>query len=86
MDAVGSYIITEILKSIGEGNVAKGLFLVAIFIVIWLEVRGLKKAVKNGFIDMGKKLAEGETRFENIEKNQKDFEHRLTMLEPKPQP
>lgn len=82
MDAVGSAIITEILKAIGEGNAAKGLFLIGIFIVIWIEVRGVKKQIKGLNQTVANGFKEGEHRFEAIEKKQLEFEHRLTMIEP----
>lgn len=74
-------IVTEILKSLGEGNVTKGLFLILIFAVIWLEVRGMKKQLKMLNETVLKSFADGEKRFETIEANQKEFEHRLTVLE-----
>lgn len=88
MDPLTTFLISELIKALGEGNLLKFGAYLAIFLVIWLEVRGMKKQLKTlneNFSQFGKKLAEGETRFETIEKNQKDFEHRLTVLEPKPQ-
>lgn len=85
MDALTSYLVAEIAKAYIEGNLLKGLGFTVFFIVIWLEVRGMKKQLKTlnaSFDTFGKKLAEGETRFENIENVQREFEHRLTLLEP----
>lgn len=86
MDALGTYLTTEIIKALGEGNFTKGVSWLVVFLVIWLEVRGMKKQLKTlneNLTGVGKKLATGETRFEAIEQNQKDFEHRLTVLEEK---
>ena len=85
MDAVGSALVTEILKSIGEGNAAKGLFLVGIFVVIWIEVRGVKKQIRGLNDTVAKGFKEGEHRFEAIETKQLEFEHRMTMIESRPQ-
>ena len=81
MDALGSYLITEIIKSLGEGNFVRGVAWLAVFIVIWLEVRSLKKSVKKIGENIATSFAQGETRFSDLEKKQMEFEHRLTMLE-----
>lgn len=60
-------LITEILKSLGEGNAAKGIFLILIFAMIWLEVRGLKKQFKTLNETISNSFAKGEERFKNIE-------------------
>lgn len=83
MDALGSYLTAEILRALGEGDALKFGAYLAIFLVLWLEMRGLKKAVKSLSDTIGKSFADGEKRFDNLESNQKDFEHRLTMLEQK---
>lgn len=59
--------IGEILKAIGEGNVAKGVFLIAVFFVIWLEVRSLKKQFKTLNDTISNSFAKGEERFKTIE-------------------
>lgn len=59
--------IAEILKAIGEGNMAKGVFLIAVFAVIWLEVRSLKKQFKTLNETISTSFANGEKRFETIE-------------------
>lgn len=78
MDAM---ITNEMIKSLSEGDLKRFIGYVAIFFFIWLEVRGMKRAIK----DLGNNIATGfkagEDRFDKIENNIKDFEHRLTVLE-----
>lgn len=62
-----SMLITEILKSLGEGNPTKGVFMILVFGVIWLEVRGLKKQFKALNETVATSFANGEKRFETIE-------------------
>lgn len=59
--------INEILKSLGEGNVPKGVFNIAVFVLIWLQLKGLKKEVKNLNSTLATKFSEGENRFTKIE-------------------
>lgn len=59
--------IAEILKAIGEGNLAKGVFLIAVFVIIWLEVRSLKKQLKGLTETISNSFAKGEERFKTIE-------------------
>lgn len=81
MDPVTSTLTVEMMKAIGEGNVMKfGAYLV-IFVVIWLEVRGLKKEVAKLSQTIGHSFDEGEKRFDRIEGSVKDIEHRLTVIE-----
>jgi hypothetical protein len=82
MDALTSYLITEIAKAAGEGNMVKGGAWFIFFVVIWLEVRGMKKEIKNLNTTVAAGFQAGEDRFEKIERQQLAFEHRLTMLEP----
>ena len=83
MDALGSYLVREIIRSAAAGNLFQFLGYVFIFLVLWLEVRGLKKAVLGLTSTVGKSFAEGEKRFQALEENDKQFEHRLTLLESK---
>ncbi len=78
----------KILEAIREGDMVKLGAYVLIFLAIWLEVRGLKKAVgdlssninsPDGII--AKSFAKGEERFNTIESQQLQIEHRLTVLE-----
>ena len=59
--------ISELLKAIGEGNVAKGVFLIIVFLVLWLEVKALKRQFKNLNETISNSFAKGEERFKNIE-------------------
>jgi hypothetical protein len=67
MDALGSYLSVELLKSLGEGNLTKFVAYLAIFLVLWLEVRGLKKQLKILNETISNSFAQGEKRFETIE-------------------
>lgn len=81
MDALGSYLTVEILKALGEGNMLKAGAFVAVFLVLWLELRGLKKQLTVLNDTVAKSFAAGEHRFEELEKKHLDFEHRLTVIE-----
>ena len=81
----------QVIKAIGEGNLTGFLGWAAIFILLWVQLRGLKKAlekmnetVSTMSADVAKSFAEGETRFDTLEKIQLKFEHRLTVLERNP--
>ena len=67
MDALGSYLSVELLKALGEGNLTKFLAYLAIFLVLWLEVRGLKKQLRILNQTISNSFAQGEKRFETIE-------------------
>lgn len=71
--------LTHIIQSIGDGNYEKGMFNILVFIVLYLQIRGLKTEVKaiHSAVDTGFKA--GETRFSNIET-------RITKLENLTQP
>ena len=62
-----SYIINQILNSIGDGNIIKAGAWIAVFVVIWLEVRGMKKQLRHLNETISKSFAQGEKRFESIE-------------------
>jgi hypothetical protein len=81
MDVLGSYLIKEILDALAEGNAFKFLGYLVVFLVLWLEVRGLKKAVRNLGGTISKSFADGEKRFDTLEHQNKDFEHRMTVIE-----
>jgi len=74
-------IASAILGAVQEGNLVKATGFVLIFVVIWLEVRGVKKQLTTMNTTISKGFAAGEQRFEGLESKQLDFEHRLTMLE-----
>lgn len=80
MDALTSYLIAELAKAAIEGNLLKAGAWGVFFFVIWLEVRGMKKELKVLNVTVAKGFADGEHRFELIEKKQLEFEHRLTLL------
>ena len=84
MDALTSILVAEIIKALGEGNLLKFGAYCAIFFVIWIEVRGMKKELKTLNANVAKSFADGEHRFEQIEKKQIEFEHRLTVIEKQP--
>lgn len=67
MDALGSYLSVELLKALGEGNLTKFLAYLAIFMVLWLEVRGLKKQLRILNETISNSFAQGEQRFKTIE-------------------
>ena len=61
--------VTEIIKAIGEGNVTKGMFLILVFIVVWLQLRALQKQFKSLNLTITNSFAKGEERFKSIEKD-----------------
>ena len=67
-------LTSKIIDSLIQGNIPNFLSYVAIFMFIWIEVRGLKKEVSKLNTTIAKSFAEGENRFTKIE-------HRLTLLE-----
>lgn len=81
MDALGTYLTAEIIKALGEGNLPKFAAFVAIFTLLWWQLRGLKKEVHDLNATIQKSFADGADRFGKIEQTQLKFEHRLTLLE-----
>lgn len=59
--------ITHIIQSIGDGNYEKGMFNILVFVVLYLQIRGLKTEVRavNNTVEKG--FQAGETRFQTIE-------------------
>lgn len=84
MDAIGSYITIEIVKSLNQGDLTKFAAYIAIFFVIWLEVRGVKKQLKSMNATIQAAFSAGEQRFERVEEHVSKLEHRLRLLEAKP--
>lgn len=76
-----TYLTNEIVLSLMKGDITKFFAYIAIFFIIWREVRGMKTELKNLNDTVSKSFAEGEKRFDALEDNQKSYEHRLTMLE-----
>lgn len=62
-----SYFISQIISALGDGNIIKAGAWIAVFFIIWLEVRGLKKQIGNLNSTISKSFAQGEKRFESIE-------------------
>ena len=62
-----SYIISQIISALGDGNIFKAGAWIAVFFVIWLEVRGMKKQLGSLNETISKSFAQGEKRFETIE-------------------
>lgn len=60
-------MVNQIISSLGDGNIVKAGAWIAVFFVIWLEVRGLKKQIGNLNETISKSFAQGEKRFESIE-------------------
>lgn len=80
MDTVTSYFISEIFGALTEGDRLKLLSYIAIFFFLWLEVRGLKKAVKGLGDNIGKSFKDGEKRFDAIEVRYSELESRFNEL------
>lgn len=62
-----SYLITQIISALGDGNIVIAGAWIAVFVVIWLEVRGMKKQLGSLNETISKSFAQGEKRFETIE-------------------
>ena len=71
---VGQVLANEIARALMEGDWPRLLTNLAIFVFIWIEVRGLKKEFKKLNSSIANSFAAGETRFSTIET-------RLTALE-----
>jgi len=67
-------LTSEIIKAISEGDATRFISYVAIFVFIWVEVRGLKKELKKLNVTISESFKKGEDRFETIE-------GRITKLE-----
>lgn len=78
---VEQIIVDQIGDGIKHGDMGKFFGYAAIFFLIWLPVRGLKKEVAKLNDTIAKSFARGETRFTALERQQLAFEHRLTELE-----
>lgn len=76
-------MINHIIESIGDGNYSKGLFLILVFLVIIIQIRGLKTEVKHVRQTVDNGFKNGETRFSTIEKRIERVEklNNLTPLE-----
>lgn len=83
IDPITSYFVAEIIKALNEGELTKVVAYVAIFLVLWLQLRGLRKEMKQLNATITESFARGEKRFDSLEKKDLDFEHRITVLENK---
>lgn len=63
-----------IFEALSQGDLSKVAGYGAIFFLVWFEVRGLKKELKNLNLTIGKSFADGEKRFDAIE-------HRIELIE-----
>lgn len=88
MDALGSYLAAEMIKALGDGNLPKVLAYLAIFFLLWVQLRGLKKqlaklnaTITQSNLTFAKSLGEGEARFEKLEHFQSNLDHRMTVVE-----
>lgn len=68
------YLTSEIIRAFGEGNFVKFLSYLAIFIVLWMEIRGMKNELKDLNKIIATKFIEGEQRFDAIEARLHDIE------------
>lgn len=76
-----AYLTNQILHALTSGDLPKLAAYIAIFVFLWIEVRGLKNEFKKLNDHLQTSLAAGELRFETIEDNVLTFERRLTALE-----
>lgn len=63
----GQVLTDQIVRSIKGGNIAQALILFGIFVLIWLEVHGLKNAVVKMNETIATGFSAGELRFSTIE-------------------
>lgn len=75
-----SYLAKTILQAITDGDFQKVVGYALVFIVIWLEVRGMKRELKNLNTTVNAAFAKGEQRFDDIEARQAEFDKTLTSL------
>lgn len=62
-----AFFTQEILSGLSNGDVKKVIAYAAIFFIIWLEVRGLKKEFKKLNESIATSFKAGEDRFNQIE-------------------
>lgn len=62
-------LMAKMIEAMSEGDTRKLIGYGLIFIVLWLEVRGLKNQLKNLNDTIAKSFAAGERRFKTIEKD-----------------
>jgi len=88
---VDAYLTGKIIEALTAGDIRGTVAFIAIFIFLWVEVRGLKNAVTSTNKQLTelnstitKSFADGEKRFEAIEEHAFKIDHRLTVLEKHP--
>lgn len=77
-------LTSGIIQSLADGDLMGLAKFIAIFVFIWLQIKGLKTEVRNLSTNIAGSFETGEKRFNKLEENQLTFEHRLTMLEQQP--
>lgn len=80
MEALGTFLSAEIIKALSDGNLMKFSAYLAIFLILWLEVHGMKKQLKTLNDTIASSFARGETRFASIEDRQKVLEESVRIL------
>lgn len=78
---VNEVILDQIIGSIKRGDYAAFMGFCLVFVLLWLQLWGLKKAVLKLNETIANSFARGETRFTEIENRQHLNEDRLTAIE-----
>lgn len=78
-----TFLVAEILKALGEGDIVKFVAYMAIFCIIWLEVKGMKKQLTIISSTIKESFDKGEQRFVKLETDVKKLDTRLTAIETK---
>lgn len=81
MDALGTYLTSEMIKALGTGNLVGFAAYFLIFGALWWEIRSLKKSVETLIKTINSGFTAGELRFLEIEKVQKKHDLRFTEIE-----
>lgn len=84
---VEKVLAEQMIEAIREGDLAKSIMLFAVFVLIWLEVHGLKKAVdrmnktiSDGFAAGDARFLAAETEITNLKAHLKSIEGRLLVF------
>lgn len=74
-------VVEEIASAIAAGDLPRIIVYIGIAFMLFVQIRGMRKEIKNmnGTIVAG--FGAGEARFGRMENRQSNFEHRLTLLE-----
>lgn len=76
-------VVEQVIEAIRHGDLPRVLSYAGICFLIWIELRGVKKELKEVNTTVRSGFFQGEMRFEKIEIFQQNLEHRLTVLEQK---